>query len=69
MLYFSDFLYEQAITTRVKLGKCALAVEGMLETIMDTLGCSDYDLTLSIITTLNGFQGTLSKPKEDLEAK
>lgn len=44
-------------------------MEGVLATIYDTLGYNDFDLALSIITMLNGYQTTLGKMKEDLETK
>lgn len=65
----SDIIDEHAITARAKLARHALAMERMLATIMDALGCSYYDLALSIITMLSGDQEMLSKLKEHLESE
>lgn len=46
-----------------------MVMEGMLATILVTLGYSDYDSALSIISKLRGDQATLSKLKEDLESE
>lgn len=45
----------------------SLAIEGMLTTICDTLGCNEFEFALSIITTLSRDQATLNKLKEDQE--
>lgn len=49
------------------MGKRALIVEGTLATIMDMLCCTDIPSALSIITTINGDQATMSQLKEELE--
>lgn len=41
MLFY--FIFEQAVTSHAKLSQRALVMEGMLATILDTLGCTDYD--------------------------
>lgn len=46
-----------------------MAIEGMLATIMDTIGCTDTKTALSIITTFSADQSILRNFKEDLEAK
>lgn len=60
---------DQAIVSQAKLGESALAVEGMLVTILDTLGCSESESALSIITKHSGDQATLIKLKEILRRK
>lgn len=54
----SEFLDEHVIFARAKLGQHVLAMEGMLATICDTLGCNDYNSELSIMTTLNRDQAS-----------
>lgn len=44
-------------------------MEGILTTICDILHCTDIASVLSVITMLSWDQGTVSKLKEDLEAK
>lgn len=67
ILCLFDLLYEHAIAARAKLGQCVLEIEGMLVTICTILSCTDYNLTLSITTTLWGDHATLNKLKENLK--
>lgn len=46
-----------------------MAIEGMLATIINSLGYSDTQTNLSIISTLSGDQAALRKLEEDLDAK
>lgn len=62
----SNFVVDHTIAARAKLGQHAQSMEGVLETIMDTMGFSDTKTTLSIITMLIGDQATLKKLKQDL---
>lgn len=41
----------------------------MFATICNTLNCTDYEASLSIITSVSRDQGTLSKLKNDLEVE
>lgn len=60
---------QHAIGAHTELGQRALAMDGMIATICDTLKCSDNESTLGIITPLRGDQATISQLEEDLEAE
>lgn len=49
------------------MGERALAMEGIMTTIMDTLNCTNFPTTLSMISTMNRDQATISQLKEELE--
>lgn len=44
-------------------------MEGIFSILMDTLGCTNYDSALSIITMLTGDHEILCKLKEHLEGE
>lgn len=45
----------------------ALTIEGIMYTITDTLNCSDFETTISAITTMIGDQDTITKLNEELD--
>lgn len=52
LLNFFNSIVDHAIIAHAKLGQCALAIEGILATIMDTLGYNDTKTALNINTML-----------------